>query len=29
MKQERVSIDQLHAILTEKTSINSLLKSLN
>ena len=26
MKQERVSIDQLHAILTEKTSINSLLK---
>jgi glycyl-tRNA synthetase len=28
MKQERVSIDQLHAILTEKTSINGLLKSL-
>lgn len=29
MKQERVSIDQLHAILSEKTSINGLLKTLN
>ena len=28
MKQERVAISQLHSILTEKTSINSLLRSL-
>jgi glycyl-tRNA synthetase len=28
MKQDRVAISELHAILTEKTSINSLLRSL-
>ncbi len=28
MKQDRVAITQLHAILTEKTSINSLLRNL-